>query len=71
MIPVQLKLKFASVLTPGSSKVSLKTLCKAIDFRALRLTRIVIVHKKTGEICLCIDFRALNAITIHDSFPLP
>ena len=26
---------------------------------------------KTGEIWLCIDFRALNAITVHDSFPLP
>ena len=24
-----------------------------------------------GEIQLCIDFRALNAITVHDSFPLP
>ena len=31
----------------------------------------VIMHKKTGEIHLCIDFRALNAITIRDSFPLP
>ena len=31
----------------------------------------VIVHKKSGEICLCINFRALNTITIHDSFPLP
>ena len=29
------------------------------------------VHKKTGEICLCIDFRALNAVTLCDSFPLP
>ena len=24
-----------------------------------------------GDIQLCIDFRALNAITVHDSFPLP
>ena len=31
----------------------------------------VIVRKKTGEIRLCVDFRALNAITIRDSFPLP
>ena len=34
-------------------------------------SQVVIVHKKSGEICLCIDFRALNTITIHDSFPLP
>ena len=27
--------------------------------------------QKSGEIHLCIDFRALNAVTIHDSFPLP
>ena len=28
--------------------------------------------QKSGEIRLCIDFRALNAVTIHrDSFPLP
>ena len=31
----------------------------------------VIVRKKTGKICLCIDFHKLNAISIHDSFPLP
>ena len=34
-------------------------------------SQVVIVHKKSGEIRLCIDFRALNAVTIHDSFPLP
>ena len=34
-------------------------------------SQVVIVHKKSGEICLCIDFRALNAVTVHDSFPLP
>ena len=33
--------------------------------------QVVTVHKKTGDICLCVDFRALNTITIHDSFPLP
>ena len=31
----------------------------------------VIVCKKSGEIHLCINFRALNAITICDSFLLP
>ena len=35
------------------------------------MSQVVIVHKKTGEIRLCIDFRALNAVTIRDSFPLP
>ena len=34
-------------------------------------SQVVIVRKKTGEIRLCIDFRALNAVTIRDSFPLP
>ena len=29
------------------------------------------MRKKTGEIRLCIDFRALNAMTLRDSFPLP
>ena len=33
-------------------------------------SQVVKVHKKTGEIRLCIDFRALNAITVCDSFPL-
>ena len=34
-------------------------------------SQVVIVWKKTGEIQLCIDFRVLNTITVHDSFPLP
>ena len=34
-------------------------------------SQVVIVHKKSREIRLCIDFRALNAVTVHDSFPLP
>ena len=38
--------------------------------RSPHALQVVIVHKKTGEICLCADFRALNAIRIRDSFPL-
>ena len=34
-------------------------------------SQVVIVRKKPGEICLCVDFRKRNAISIHDSFPLP
>ena len=34
-------------------------------------SQVVIVRKKTGEICLCVDFRKLNAISICDLFPLP
>ena len=39
--------------------------------QSLYASQVVIVHKKTGDIHLCIDFRALNTITIHNSFPLP
>ena len=31
-------------------------------------SQVVIIRKKTGEICLCIDFRALNAVTFRNSF---
>ena len=34
-------------------------------------SQVVIVRKKTGKICLCVNFRRLNAISIRDSFPLP
>ena len=34
-------------------------------------SQVVIVRKKTGEIWLCIDFCALNSITVCNSFPLP
>ena len=34
-------------------------------------SQVVIFHNKTGDIRLGIDFRASNAITIRDSFPLP
>ena len=62
--------------------VQLQTeVCKCLDMwlkqgiicpsHSLYTSQVVIAHKKSGEICLCIDFRALNTVTIHDSFPLP
>ena len=32
---------------------------------------ILFVCKKTGELCMCVDFQALNSNTQLDVFPLP
>ena len=32
---------------------------------------IVMVHKKTGDVRVCIDYRKLNERTIKDAYPLP
>ena len=32
---------------------------------------IILVPKKSGELRFCVDYRAINAVTIKDSFPLP
>ena len=34
-------------------------------------SQVVLVQKKTGEICICVDYRKLNSNTIRDAFPLP
>ena len=34
-------------------------------------SQVVIVQKTLGEICLCVDYRKLNSITVRDAFPLP
>ena len=55
--------------------------CKCLDawprqsiihpLQSLYTSQVVIVRKESGEIWLCIDFRVLKTITVHDSFPLP
>ena len=32
---------------------------------------ILLVKKKDGSMCMCIDYRGLNAITIKNKYPLP
>jgi len=32
---------------------------------------VVLVKKKDGTICFCIDYRKVNGVTVKDSYPLP
>ena len=64
-IPVQLQMEVWDCLDTWLQQGIIRPSCSPYAFQ------VVIVQKKSGEIWLCIDFRALNAITVHDSFPLP
>lgn len=41
------------------------------DSQSPYASRILLVKKKTGDLRMCVDYRALNAKTIKDCYPLP
>ena len=64
MIPVQLQTEVHKCLDTWLRQGIIRPSCSPYA------SQVVIVRKKSGELCLCIGFRALNAVTIRDSFPL-
>ena len=54
-----------NVLTPGFTKGIIQ------PSNSPYASQVVIVHKKTGEIHLCVDYRKLNSLSIWDAFLLP
>ena len=64
-IPVQLQTEVCKCLDTWLKQ---EIICPSHSPYALQ---VVIMCKKTGEIRLCINFRALNAVTVRNSFPLP
>ena len=36
-----------------------------------RVTNIVLMPKKDGKVCMCVDYRDLNKASPKDNFPLP
>ena len=64
-IPVQLQTEIRKCLDTWLKQGIIQPL------HSLYASQVVIVHKKSGEIRLCINFCTLNAVTVHDSLPLP
>ena len=63
---------------PQSSKEIIKKTCKDMHEAGVIepssspwMSPVVLVRKKNGDIRFCVDYRAINKITIADQFPLP
>src|SRR5579863_5979088 len=57
----ELKKQLADLLSKGFIRPSISPYGSPVLF----------VHKKEGTLCLCVDYRALNKITIKNRYPLP
>jgi hypothetical protein len=63
------------------SPLELDTMCKELDkllkngsikpSKSPYGAPVIFVKKKNGELCMCIDYHALNKITIKNHFPIP
>ena len=70
------KERFCSIPPPQVDEVR-EHLKLMLDAGVVRLSNspwcntVVLVRKKDGSLCFCIDFRKLKALTVKDSHPLP
>ncbi|BAU01870.1 hypothetical protein VIGAN_11120600, partial [Vigna angularis var. angularis] len=63
---------------PHAHKIEIeKQISKLLDFGWITLSTspfsslVLLLRKKDGSWHMCVDYRALNAVTIKDRFPLP
>ncbi len=78
MVNVQLVKQKQYIMNPNYALRIIKDLDKLLDVRFIYpietiqwLSPLVIVPKKNGKLCICVDYRKLNAQTNKDLFPLP
>jgi len=57
----ELKRQLGDLITKGYIKLSMSPYSAPVLF----------VQKKKGTLCLCVDYRALNKITVKNRYPLP
>lgn len=37
----------------------------------VKLDSVIMVMKKYGNLCFCVDYESLNAVTMREAYPLP